>query len=123
MDLAASRPIRVLGLDPEKAKEFSRAHPYWTPLTLKAGTYPGQDRDVLMPAFYTALIANKDADAELVYTIVKTIVDRGREFGELHAGGKEFTIEKTRFFVEREIVPAPFHPGAERFWREKGVVK
>lgn len=123
MDLAAARPIRILGLDPDKAKAFGKAYPHWMPLTLKAGTYAGQDKDVMMPAFYTALIVNKDADPGLVYTIVKTILDRGDEFGQLHAGGKEFTVEKTRFFVEREMVPVPFHPGAERYWREKGIIK
>ncbi len=123
MDLAATRGIRVLGLEPDKAKEFGKAHPYWSPLRLAAGTYPGQSADVLMPAFYTALIANKDMDAQLVYTLVKTVIDRGREFGELHPGGKEFTVEKTRMFVEREMLPAPWHPGAERYWREKGILK
>ncbi|MGH7323724.1 MAG: TAXI family TRAP transporter solute-binding subunit [Candidatus Rokuibacteriota bacterium] len=123
MELAATRPVRVLGLEPDKAREFGKRYQYWTPLTLKAGTYPGQDADVLMPAFYTTLIANKDADPALVYNIVKTIVEHVGEFGELHAGGKEFTVEKTRFFVDNEMVPAPLHPGAERFWRERGVLK
>ncbi|MGH7313580.1 MAG: TAXI family TRAP transporter solute-binding subunit [Candidatus Rokuibacteriota bacterium] len=123
MELAATRPVRVLGLDAEKAREFGKRYPYWTPLTLTAGTYAGQDADVLMPAFYTTLIANKDADPTLVYNIVKAIIEHGREFGELHAGGKEFTADKTRFFVEHEMVPVPFHPGAERFWRERGVLK
>jgi hypothetical protein len=123
MDLAASRPIRVLGLDADRAREFARAFPYWTPVALRAGTYAGQDREVLMPAFYTALIANKDTDATLVYNIVKAIIDHGKEFGELHDGGKEFTVEKTRRFVEADMVPAAFHLGAERYWREKGVLK
>jgi len=123
MELAATRPVRVIGLDPAKAREFSSAYPYWTPLTLKAGTYPGQDTDVLMPAFYTTLIVNKDTDATLVYNIVKTLIEHNKEFGDLHAGGKEFTVDKTRLFVENKMLPAPMHPGAERFWRERGVVK
>ncbi len=123
MDLSASRAIRLVGLEPDRAREFAKAYPYWTPLALKAGTYPGQDQDVLMPAFYTAVIAAKDADATLVYNMVKTVIERGQEFGALHAGGKEFTVEKTRFLVEREMVPVPFHPGAERYWRERGVLK
>jgi TRAP transporter TAXI family solute receptor len=123
MDLAATRAIRVVGFEADKAKEFAKSHPYWAPLRLAAGTYPGQTAEVLMPAFYTALVANKDADPQLVYSIVKTVIERGKEFGELHAGGKEFTVEKTRMFVERDMVPAPWHPGAERYWREKGVIK
>ncbi|MGH2385176.1 MAG: TAXI family TRAP transporter solute-binding subunit [Candidatus Limnocylindria bacterium] len=123
MELAATRPVRVIGLDPGKAREFSAAYPYWTPLTLKAGTYPGQETDILMPAFYTTLIVNKDADATLVYNVVKTIIEHTQDFGAIHPGGKEFTADKTRLFVEKKMLPAPMHPGAERFWRERGVVK
>lgn len=123
MDLAARRPIRIIGLTPEKAAEYAKAFPHWSPITLKAGTYSGQDTDVIMPAYHTAVIANKDADPELIYTIVKTVIERSGEFGEMHESGKEFTVDQTRRFVENEMAPAPFHPGAERFWREKGVVK
>jgi len=54
---------------------------------------------------------------------VKAIIDRGRAFGELHPGGAEFTVDKTRFFVDHELVPTAFHPGAERYWREHGVLR
>jgi len=92
-------------------------------ISFAAGTYAGQEADLPLPSFYTALIANKDADATLVYSLVQTIIERGKEFGELHPSGKEFTVEKTRFYVENGLVPVPWHPGAERYWREKGVIK
>src|SRR5262249_3482560 len=44
-----------------------------------------------------------------------------REFADLQPGGRDFTIDKTRMFVEQNLVPMPFHPGAERYWRGKGV--
>ena len=123
MELATSRPIRILAFDGPREQDFNKAYPFWTAVPLKAGTYPGQDRDLPLPAFYTAVIASKDADAALVYAIVKTLIERGKEFGELHPAGKEFTVEKTRFATERNLVPVPWHPGAERYWREKGVIK
>ena len=119
---ASAQPIRVLGLDAAKAKAFDES-PFWTPVLLQARTYPGQDRDLLVPGAHVMLLAHKQADAALIYQIVKTIVERGREFGDLHPGGREFTIAKTRELVERSLVPVAFHPGAERFWREKGVLK
>ena len=58
-----------------------------------------------------------------VYRIVKAIVDHGRAFGDLHPGGADFTVDKTRFLVEHKLVPTAFHPGAERYWREHGVLR
>jgi len=121
-NLAADQPIRILGLEPSQAKRFqTRAD--WTPVVIRARTYPGQDRDLVVPGTRTTLLAHKQADPALIYQIVKTIIDHGKEFGELHPGGREFTVEKTRFFVEKNLVPIAFHPGAERYWREKGVLK
>jgi len=32
-------------------------------------------------------------------------------------------VDKTRRFVEHHLLPVGFHPGAERFWREQGVLR
>jgi TRAP transporter TAXI family solute receptor len=119
---ASAQPIRILGLDAARAKTFDES-PFWTPVTLLGRTYQGQDRDLLVPGAHSTLVANKQADPELIYQIVKTIVERNREFADLHPGGRDFTIAKTRMFVEQNLVPMAFHPGAERYWREKGVLK
>jgi len=121
-DFAAQQSIRIVGFEPAKAKLFE-AYPYWTPIVLKTRTYPGQDHDLLVPGAHTTLLAYKQADPALIYEIVRTIIERGAEFVELHPGAREFTVEKTRDFVERRLVPMAFHPGAARYWREKGVLK
>ena len=120
--LASEYPIRILSFDAATAKRFEAA-PDWTPVTLKAGTYPGQDHDLLVPGTHTVLLAHRQADSAMIYQVVKTIVERREEFGDLHPGGREFTAEKTRLFVEKNLVPIAFHPGAERYWREKGVLR
>jgi TRAP-type uncharacterized transport system substrate-binding protein len=114
--------MRILSFESEKANRFEAA-PDWTPVTLKARTYPGQDRDLLVPGTHTVLLAHRPADRALIYQIVKTIIEHREEFGNLHPGGREFTAEKTRFFVEKNLVPIAFHPGAEQYWRATGVLK
>ena len=121
-DFVGGRAIRILGFDAARATAFE-ASPYWTPVLLRARTYPGQDGDLLVPGSPSTLLAHKQADPALIYRIVKTIVDHSEEFGELHPGGREFTVEKTRQFVEGRRLPVAFHPGAERYWREKRVLK
>jgi uncharacterized protein len=121
-DLASALPIQILGFDAARATMFA-AQAYWTSLVIKARTYRGQDRDLIVPGVHTTLLANKQADADLVYHIVKTVIDYRREFEERHPGGNAFTIEKTRYLVENNLVPVTFHPGAERYWKEKGVLR
>jgi len=122
VSLASEYPIRILSFDASKAKLFE-AVPDWTPVAIKARTYPGQNQDLLVPGTHTALLAYRQAESSTIYRIVKTIIEHSREFGELHPGGREFTIEKTRFFVEKHLIPIAFHPGAEQYWRERGVLR
>jgi TRAP transporter TAXI family solute receptor len=119
---AAAQPIRILGFDAAQAKAFEEP-PFWTPVGVRAGTYPGQERDLIVPGAHTTLLAYKQADPALIYQITKAIIDHGKEFGDLHPGGREFTAKKTRYFVDHHLVPVAFHPGAERYWRETGVLK
>jgi len=122
VNLASEYPVRILSFDSTKATLFE-AVPDWTPVAIKARTYPGQDQDLLVPGTHTALLAHRQAESSTIYRIVKTIIEHNGEFVELHPGGREFTIEKTRFFVEKHLVPVAFHPGAERYWRGKGVLR
>ena len=122
VSLASEYPVRILSFEASKAKLFE-AVPDWTPVTIKARTYPGQNQDLLVPGTHTALLAYRQAESSTIYRIVKTIIEHRGELGELHPGGREFTIEKTRFFVEKHLIPIAFHPGAEQYWRERGVLR
>ncbi len=122
VSLASEYPVRILSFDASKAKLFE-AVPDWTPVAIKARTYPGQNQDLLVPGTHTALLAYRQAESSTIYRIVKTIIEHRGELGELHPGGREFTIEKTRFFVEKHLIPIAFHPGAEQYWRERGVLR
>jgi TRAP transporter TAXI family solute receptor len=119
---ASAQRIRIVGFDAAHAKAFED-QPFWTPVVVRAATYPGQDHELLVPGVHTTLLAHKQADPALVYEIIRTIVEHGKEFGDLHPGGRDFTPERTRYFIEHKLVPVAFHPGAERYWREKGVLK
>jgi uncharacterized protein len=119
--LASGTMIRVLGLDPAKARAFEAA-PYWTPVVVKTRTYEGQNAGLIVPGTHTTLLAHKHADPTLIYRIVRAIIDHRPALSDLHPGGEEFTADKTRFFIERKLVPIAFHPGAERYWREAKVL-
>ena len=101
--------IALLGLA-AAVRAGSARRPDWTPVAIKAGMYPGQNQDLLVLGTHTAVRAHRQTESAVISRIVKTIIEHGKEFGELHPGGREFTIEKTRFFVENHLVPMPLHP-------------
>ncbi|MBU2513149.1 TAXI family TRAP transporter solute-binding subunit [bacterium] len=107
-----------LGMEAENSG-FLKQYPYFGKLTIPAGTYKGVDYD--SPSFQDSAlwVANADVPDEVVYTLLKLIYS--------DAGLKHMVEQKKTFKVMNlksgpSNIVTPFHPGAERFWKEKGVL-
>lgn len=98
---------------------FLDQYPYFSQLTIPAGTYKGVDHDV--PSFQdsTLWVANADVPADVVYDLLSKIYS---EEGLAYMVGQKKTFAEMT--VEHGVmgIVTPLHPGAERFWREKGIL-
>lgn len=115
VDLITKVPIRFIPLDVDK---ILAEHPYWYKTVVKAGTYKGLDEDYITQGANVILVTHKDTDPELVYQVTKTLLEHVDEVGAAHPAGKEWNLQN----VKRGIT-IPFHPGAEKYLKEKGVLK
>ncbi|MBI1495090.1 TAXI family TRAP transporter solute-binding subunit [Halocynthiibacter styelae] len=96
--------------------------PYYIPSTIPAGTYPGVDYDVNTVAVSGMLVTNANIDDDLIYEITKAmwsetarkLLDNG------HPKGAAITLETALDGIEG--IGVPLHPGAERFYREIGML-
>jgi TRAP transporter TAXI family solute receptor len=118
MDISSTHSVIFLGIGPEEVKKITTKHPYWTAGMIKEGTYKGQNARVPTLASPAMLITHADVDAELVYSVAKAIMEHTPELKDVHPQGAEWNLADAM-----EGVAIPFHPGAERFLREKGVLK
>ncbi len=118
VDLAARNNARFIPIEPDMMEAIIKKHPYWYSSRIPAGTYRGVKEDVPAVAAGTVVIVHKDFDEDLAYKITKAILENSKELAEMHGAGKEYTFENAG-----KGVPIPFHPGAERYLREKGVLK
>ncbi len=108
-----------LGSDAE-ASGFYEKYPYFSKLSVPAGTYKGVDVDV--PSFQDSAlwVANKDVSADVVYDLLSAIyTDEGLEYMR----GQKKTFKAMSVDAGVDGIVTPLHPGAEKFWREKGILK
>jgi uncharacterized protein len=93
-------------------------HPYLTKIVIPAGTYQGQDRDVETFQDATIWVANSSVPEDVIYGLLGQIFsDAGlAHMVSTHQSATEMSVAGgTRGIV------TPFHPGAARFWTERGV--
>ena len=93
-------------------------HPYYAYAEIPAGTYPEMNRPVRTFGVLATLVTSADVDDETVYGFVKRVFERFDRFRRMHRvfQGLEPTAMVTKGLT------APLHPGARRYYRERGWV-
>ncbi len=120
MDLAASRDIILLGIGDEVTARLREISPAYQPVTIPAGTYEGIDEDVKTIGVPSMFVTHADVPEDVVYEMVRTMFSEGAESymrNIYNAWGPEPGAEA---FAD---IGVPLHPGAERFYREQGLIK
>lgn len=106
----------------EEVVRANKRVPYYIPSVIPAGTYPGVQYDVDTVAVSGILATNANQPEELIYGITKALWSRTARklLDNGHAKGKVITLETALDGIEG--IGVPLHPGAERFYREKGMM-
>lgn len=117
MDLAAAREITMVPIPDDGLAAMKEINVGYQRAFIPAGSYPGQEEDVATIGYSTHIIAQCDLDADLVYNLLKGMLD---SVGDLAAIAKAVEgIDPARMAAETGV---PLHPGAVRFYEEHGVM-
>ena len=104
---------------PEKAIHDMNAFGMF-PTTLEAGSYKGLDADYPSTATGGNILAWSGADEEAVYLLTKALIERRDQLIEENPQLRTWDPENDH---DRTGIPIPLHPGAERYYRERGWIK
>src|SRR5580765_7715043 len=85
--------------------------------TIGKDIYKGMERDNKIATVNNLLVANQNMDDKTAYNIVKTFCDKRDELIRAHAEAANITMENQK----QDASPIPWHPGAAKYFAEKGI--
>ncbi len=118
-ELASQADITLVPIEGEGASSITETYPFFAEHTIPGGTYEGIDDDLTTLAVGAQWVTSADQPEELIYGITQALWNDGTRalLDAGHAKGREITAG-----TALDGVGIPLHPGAERFYREAGML-
>lgn len=117
MELSSTNEIALIPIDQDKIDQLIASYPFYTAYTIGKDVY-GTAQDVPTLAVKATLIANPKMSEDSVYQLTKALFEGKDQIAAAHAKGAELDVNEA---IKGASVP--FHPGAEKYFREVGVLK
>ncbi len=114
-DLSSSTAINVVSVPKATVDKIG---PPFVSVIIPANTYTGQKEDVPTAAVVNYLVTSSDVSDDLAYQMTKLVYESLPELVNAHAAGKGITLAGAA-----GPSPAPMHPGAIKYFKEKGLIK
>src|SRR4029450_10484695 len=96
--------------NPKNGKLYSRSR-------IKAGTYPGTKTDADVAEVWNLIVTGNRISDEDAYTIAKPPLEKKDDIVKVHKEAESFSLDNQ----VQDRSPVPFHPGALKYFKEKGV--
>lgn len=116
--LAFKPGIRFLPVSDKIADLYVKQNPGFNKTVIKMGTYSGLDQDVPTVGAQNILITHKGVSNTIAYEVAKVIWEKHAELVKVNDYWKNVKLSAA---LEGSAIPV--HPGAMRFYREKGIAK
>lgn len=117
-ELANGHAVSIVPLVGESVDKLLEVQPYYAKFTLPANTYKGQEQAVDTLAVRAIWATHADLPDDVAYAVVKALYENTETLGKVHPKGKEIDLQSAL-----ESISVPLHPGAEKYYREKGIIK
>ncbi len=115
-ELETTNKVRFFTFTDDEIKKLKTALPELSDSLIPKGTYKQLADDHRTVGVFNFGIAHKDLPEDLVYSVVKAVLENNAQLVKGHAAAKETLLanwDRNTFL--------PFHPGAVRYYREKGL--
>jgi TRAP transporter TAXI family solute receptor len=118
-DLAATPGTKIVMIDHSEvvAKMNAKYGPLYAPGKIPQATYPGMTKDNNIATVWNILVVPTSMPEDVAYNITKTVFEKTAEWATVHAEAKNVKLSSQKAANS----PVKFHPGALKYFKEKGV--
>lgn len=113
-DLSTSIDVQIVSIPAEIVEKLGA--PY-VAVTIPANTYTGQTEDVPSAAVVNFLVTHEGVSEDLVYQMTKQMFENLDKLVAAHGAAKRISLQEAT-----QGMPVPLHPGAERYYKEQGIM-
>lgn len=117
-DLNSLNKVTLLPVGGTLRDKLVAQYPFYTPVSIPANTYKYQTEPYETVAVQALLIADAKLPEELVYEITKAIFENLDEIKAAHSAAEGMSLE-----TALDGIAIKLHPGAEKYFKEKGLIK
>lgn len=115
---ASPAGARFIAPTAEQIKQILAKHPHLQTMSIPAGTYPGQDKQIDSVGLWSLILVRPDMPDEVVYRLARAIHHSEAALLKRLRQGGYTTAQNTVTHVPLERL----HPGAQRYYREAGLL-
>jgi hypothetical protein len=123
LDLSRQVPIRLISYTREELESIFRNVPYLINITIPGNTYTGIPSDTRTHGSPAFLACRQDMSEDLVYQLMKALYEHPKERDAIHPQARQWSLETVYRGSDYVTQYIPFHAGAARYLKEKGVWK
>lgn len=109
----------LVNIDGPKIQKLIDDNSFYSWATIPGGMYRGTDKDVKTFGVRATLVASTKVPDKVVYEVVKSVFENFDDFKKLHPSFESLTKED----MINAARTAPLHPGAEKYYKEVGLIK
>jgi hypothetical protein len=125
-ELAMSTNIVLVPIEEALINKITKTYAFYSKVVIPKGTYKGMTADVATITTMAQWVVDEQVPEELVYNLTKALWEKGKDgkesgadvMAKVHAKGRDVQLK-----TALSGMAIPLHPGAAKYYKEKGLIK
>lgn len=118
LDIASQEDVKLVPIEGTIAENFIKQYPFYCERVISKDKYSFMTEDVKSVGCATLMVCTADLSEEVVYQMTKNLFENVETVQAAHAGLANFSVDDAATGLS-----IPLHPGAERYYKEIGLIK